>query len=162
MKSPFSYSTSYVLDKSHFSETYDESVPIDNSGRRYQKSVVLSLVGLALLYTPEISAYFAWFFIGLGIVDGLSVRFQKPWWLARQMLSRAANSELTLRIDEEGVKSHSFYVDSAMLWTDVTNIEQTQRGWLLTVNSGKTYMSNRCLSEEAISYLADKMRQINK
>jgi hypothetical protein len=42
------------------------------------------------------------------LCDACSVYFRKPWWLARQMISEAANTELTLTVDENGVSSKSF------------------------------------------------------
>ena len=89
-------------------------------------------------------------------MEALSVRFQKPWWLARQMISKAANNKLTLTIDEESVSSKSQYVESTILWENITKIEKTQRGWLLFQGAGKSYLSNRCLSEEAQQFIGKK------
>lgn len=156
MSNDFHYSTTYLLDKSHFSETYDESVTVDETFRPYIKAVVVALVGLVLLYITEFSPYFCWFLIALGGVEALSVRFAKGFWLARQMMSKAANNKLTLTIDEQGVSSKSIHVDSQIKWADITQVEATRQGWLLHLAGGKTYLSNRCLSEEAIAFLEAK------
>ncbi len=155
MTSEFSYSTSYTLDKSHFQETFDESGAGDLSPKAYIKSLIFSLVGAGLLFT-EVDAYLGWFILAIGMLEALSVRFKRPWWVTRQMLSRAANSELTLTIDNKGVKTKSFYVDSALNWQDLTQIEETEKGWLLFQNKAKFYLSNRCLSEQAIAFLKAK------
>lgn len=156
MTSPFSYTTTYILDKSHFSETFDASVTEAPSKEQYAKSVALIVVGLVLMYGTDISGYFCWFLIAIGAVDGVGVYYRKPWWLARQMLSKAANNELTLTIDEQGVSSKSLHVDSQLLWSDISRIEKTPQGWLLHVGQGKSYLSDRCLSDEARAYVAAK------
>ncbi len=155
MSTPFEYSTTYVLDKSHFSETFDESVTLEPGLRPYTKAAVFVLLGTALLVS-EFNGYLAWFFVAIGVLEALSVRFKKPWWLARQMLSRAANSKLTLKIDEGGVSSKSFYVDSRLAWQDITRIEETTRGWLLYQGKGRVYVSKRCLSAVANDFIRAK------
>ena len=153
MSTPFSYSFSYILDKSHFSETFDESVVIDNSKTVYFKSIVLALFGLAVLLFTPINAYAAWFIVALGAIEALSIRFKKSWWLARQMISKAANAEITLTIDSEEVCSKSFYVESKIAWADISKVEQTAQGWLLHHAGGKNYISGRCLSEQANEFI---------
>lgn len=153
MTNPFNYSTTYVLDKSHFSETFDASVPVNNSKSIYTKSIVMGLAGAVVLIFTDINAYIAWFIVALGAVEALSVRFRKPWWLARQMISKAANTRLTLTINDEGVSTESFHVTSKILWADISKIEATDQGWLLHTPKGKSYLSNRCLSEEAQAFV---------
>jgi hypothetical protein len=159
MTMPFCYSTTYKLDKSHFSETFDQSYTVKSSKSPYLKSLILALSGAAILLFSNVTAYLAWFILVLGVVEALNVRFKKPWWLARQMLSRAANSELTLTIDENGITSKSFYVDSSILWSDITKIEQTSKGWLFYLTNGKSYLSNRCLSPQAGQFISEKAKQ---
>lgn len=155
MTQAFSYSTTYVLDKSHFSETFDESGAGLVTLSSYYKAFTFFVIGAGLLFT-KVSAYLGWFILAVGILEGLNVRFKKPWWLTRQMLSRAANSELTLTIDEQGVHTKSFYVDSTLRWQDLTKIDQTIRGWLLYQGTAKSYLSNRCLSDQAKAFVAKK------
>lgn len=153
MTEPFNYSTTYKLDKSHFSETFDESITEENSKNLYMKSIILAVMGSSILLFTEMSAYVAWFIVALAAVEALSVRFRKPWWLTRQMISKAANSELTLTIDEKSVSSKSYYVESKILWNDVSKIEQTPQGWMLYHRNGKHYISGRCLSEPAKKFI---------
>ena len=109
---------------------------------------------MAILLFTEINPYGAWFVVGLGALEALSVRFRKPWWLARQMISKAANTELTLTIDENSVSSKSFYVESKISWAEVKKIEQTAKGWLFYHAGGKNYLSGRCLSESAKAFIS--------
>lgn len=156
MNTPFSYSTTYSLDKSHFSECYDESANADHSIRSYFKSAVLAIFGLSILLFTDVNPYAAWFIVALSAIEALSIRFRKSWWLARQMLSKAAKSEMTLTIDEDAVSTQSFYVESKILWSDVTQLQKTQKGWLIFHPVGKNYISSGCLSLQAEEFIANK------
>lgn len=154
MTTPFSYSITYTLDRSHFSETYDESITASNAKTLYLKSIVLIVLGLATLLYTEISPFVAWFIVALGFLEVLSIRFRKPWWLARQMMSKAASTELTLTIDENSVSSKSFYVESKITWVEIKKIKKTTQGWLLYSATGKNYLSDRCLSDAAKEFVS--------
>ena len=158
MTTDFSYSTTYILDKSHFSETYDASAPSDNAKKVYLLAGLLSLAGLSILQLTEIEPFIAWFIIALAGLEIFSLRFRKPWWLARQLISKAANTELTLHINEEGVSSKSLHVESTILWADINKIEQTSQGWMLFHSKGKNYVAGRCLSEQANEFIQAKSR----
>lgn len=158
MSLPFSYSTQYTLDKSHFSETFDES--ITPSKRPYLKVIIFGLLGITFLLFVDASPYTGWFMIGLSALEYLSVRYKKPWWLMRQLISKAANSELTLTIDELGISSQSLYVKSNILWADVTQLEQTPQGWLIYHPAGKNYISKRCLSSAANTFLLKQSEEM--
>jgi|TARA_B110000914_G_C15422496_1_gene427295 hypothetical protein len=153
MTTPFYYATTYILDKSHFSETFDESVTLDHTKTVYFKSIVLAVFGLAILLFTVVNPYAAWFIVALGAIEALSIRFRKSWWLARQLISKAANADVKLTIDDKGVSSKSFYVESNISWADITKIEQTAQGWLLYHCAGKNYLSARCLSEAAVAFI---------
>jgi hypothetical protein len=153
MTTPFSFSTTYILDKSHFSETFDESVTVDKSNTVYFKTLVLAVLGLGILLFTDVNPYAAWFIVALGAIEALSIRFRKAWWLARQLMSKAANADVTLTIDENSVSSKSFYVESKISWTEITKVSQTVQGWLLYHEAGKNYLSNRCLSEAAKEFI---------
>lgn len=154
MTTPFYYSTTYTLDKSHFSETYDESITAKRSLVVYLKSFGLIFLGLAIVYYTDISPYAAWFIVVLGVVDALNIYFRKSWWLIRQMISAAANTELTLSIDEDGVSSKSIAVKNKITWQELTKIERTKQGWLLYHAAGKSYLSGRCLSKAANAFIS--------
>ncbi len=155
MTTPFNYTTKYKLDRSHFAETFDESAVEKSVMQRYLKAILLFAIGAIMLIFTEVTAYVSWFFVALGAVEALSVRFRRPWWLTRQMMSRAANSELSMTIDNEGLKTMSAYVKSTILWQDVTRIKQTRQGWLIHHQGGCTYLSNRCLSDAAQKFISD-------
>lgn len=154
--SPFHYETTYTLDKSHFSETFDESMTQNRTGKAYFKSIGLALAGFAILLFTDFSPYVAWFLVAIGGVDALGIYYRKPWWLARQMVSQAANNKLSLSIDENGVMSKSFAVESRLAWSEIERIERTKQGWLLYYPAGRSYLSARCLSEEANKFVSEQ------
>lgn len=156
MSTPFSYSHTFVLDRPHFNECFKNSVEIDNSVVAYKKALVFSLIGVALLLATEVSGYIAYFLIGLGVVEALSVFYRQPWWVARQMLSRAANSKVNLTIDESGIHIDSFYVKSTIAWSQIDKVQQTQDGLLIFHQNTKSYLSGNCLSPQAREYLLNQ------
>lgn len=162
MTTPFSYSNTYVLDKTHFNECFEESVELDRSKTRFFKSSILCVFGLSILIFTNVNAYAAWFIVALGLLEALSIHYRQPWWVARQMLSKAAKGEVTITLDEQGLASKSFYVDSLILWSDISKIKQTKQGWLLFHSQGKNYLSNRCLSELAKSFIEDKAQLLSE
>ena len=156
MTKEYSFSTSYILDKTHFSECYDESVTPDTSIRAYYKAIGLSLAGAILIFSP-IDKYLAWFILCLGAVEALNVYYNKAWWLMRQRLSKASGNTVNLIINDDGVFVNSNFVNTKNLWSDIKEIKQTEKGFLLKLEKSTSYISKRCLSEEAVSFIRNKI-----
>lgn len=157
MSSPFSYTKSYVLDKEYFTECFEESVTDNRSIRAYYKSIGFFLIGTSLLLTG-VNAYASLFIVGLGAVEGLSVRFKKTWWLWRQMMSKAAGNEVQLVIDEQGIHSQSEYVNSHIPWKDITEHSCSDRGYLIKHIAGTNYLSKRTLDANSTDFINNKLR----
>ncbi|NRB40169.1 MAG: YcxB family protein [Pseudomonadales bacterium] len=153
MSNPFSFTTCYQLDKAHFVECFEESVAVQRPLKRYAKSLALAAFGFLLFLLADSDPYVAGFIVVLGFIDGLSVYYQKPWWVARQMLSKEAGSEVRLSFDEQSMTSKSVYRENTLLWADVVALEKTARGWLVVSKAGKNYISSSCLSDEAEAFL---------
>ena len=160
MNSSTSFTSKFILDKAHFNECYSESTTLELSPKSFFKSVVLMAFGLIILLFTPVNAYAAWFIIALGILEAVSLYYSQPWWVIRQMLSKASNSEVTLTIDEQGVLSESFYHKGRILWQDVTSIEETKLGYVVHFKAGKntskSYLSKANLSSEAHLYIQSK------
>jgi hypothetical protein len=165
MNSSHSFTSKFILDKPYFNECYSESSTLELSAKTFLKSGVLMLFGLIILLFTPVNAYAAWFVVALGILEALSLYYSQPWWVVRQMLSKASNSEVTLTIDEQGVLSESFYHTGRILWQDVTTITETSLGYVLHFkagkNTGKSYLSKSHLSNDAQSYIQMKMADIS-
>ncbi len=161
MDPSLSFSSKFTLDKTHFNECYSQSTTLDLSAKAFLKSGVLTIFGLSLLLFTTVNAYAAWFVIALGILEAVSLYYHQPWWVLRQMLSKASNSEVTITIDEQGVLSESFYHNGRILWQEMTAVEETKLGFLLHFNVGKSvsksYLSKTCLSEDAQRYIQSKI-----
>ena len=165
MSQAFSYTAEYILDKSYFEECYQQSVNPSPSPKRFIKTSLFALIGLAILMFDSISPtamstketyYLGYFFIGLAVVEFLSIRFNKTWWLWRQMMSKAAGEHVNLTIDDNGINSQSLHVNQLILWTDIYRITETDVGLLIKLQKTTTYLSQRCLDKNAIDFMLEK------
>ena len=156
MNESVSYVSQFTLDKAHFNECHSQSVDSDYSVKAYLKAIILTLFGMVLVLFTEINAYAAWFVFALGILEALSVYYQKPWWVMRQMLGKSAKGEVKLTINEQGISTESYYVNLDILWENITELKPTDKGWLITHTTGKNYISNTCISSDAQQFLATK------
>jgi YcxB-like protein len=156
MNTPFHYQNTYILDKSHFTECYSETAVRDDSFRPYTKAAILLGFALVVMMATEISAYVSYFVFGLGIVEALGVYYRKPWWIYRQLLSKAANNEVTMTIEDNGITIKSAFVSLSFPWQDIEQLQKSALGWLFVHNNVKHYISDRCLSEEAQQFIQDK------
>lgn len=161
-----SFTTSFTLDKAHYSECYTQSSTLSHDKKTYFKANVLTVFGLIILLATPVNPYAAWFVIALGLLETVSVYYHKPWWVIRQMLSKASHSEVKLTIDEQGILTESFHINNRILWTDVTLVTETELGFLIYFSLGKTamgkdiasksYISKSCLSDEATAFIGQK------
>jgi len=165
MSQAFSYTAEYVLDKSYFEECYQQSINPSPSPKRFIKTAIFALIGLVILMLDAISQsaistketyYLGFFFIGLAVVELLSIRFNKTWWLWRQMMSKAAGEQVNLTVDEQGIHSQSLHINQHILWTDVDCITETDLGWLIKLPKSTTYLSKACLNKSVIDFIKQK------
>ena len=161
MNKPTTFTCKFTLDKPHFNECYSESNTVDRSINAYFKAGILMTFGLIILLFTPVNGYAAWFVIALGILEALAIYYSQPWWVLRQMFSKASGSEVTLTIDELGVLSESFYNKGRILWPDVFDIKETSLGFILHFNVGKrtskSYLSKGYLSNSAQEYIVNKI-----
>lgn len=161
-----SFSASFTLDKVHYSECYTQSSTLEHNRKTYFKANILTVFGLIVLLFTPVNPYAAWFVIACGILETLSVYYHKPWWVMRQMLSKASGSVVKLTIDEQGILTESFHINSRILWTDVTVVTETELGFVINFSlgksamgkdiAGKSYISKNCLSDDAIAFIKQK------
>ncbi len=163
MNTPTSFTCKFTLDKAHFNECYSQSNTVDRSVNAYFKAGILMIFGLIILLFTPVNGYAAWFVIALGILEAIAIYYSQPWWVLRQMLSKASGSEVTLTIDELGVLSESFYHNGRILWSEVCEFQDTDLGIVLHFNVGKnkskSYLSKAYLSNPAQEYILKKMNR---
>ncbi len=156
MSTKFNYQTSFILDKSHFSECFDQSITEQTLWVKYRKVVILAIVGLLLLFVVGTNHYAAFFVVGLSAIEALSIYYQKTWWLWRQMLSKAYNHTVEIIVNDESITIKSFHVNSEMSFENITQCEEKESGLLLTHLKSRNYISKSCLSDEAIDFIKSK------
>ncbi len=166
MTEPSSFSAKFTLDKAHYTECYTQSSTLSHDKKTYFKANVLTVFGFVILLFTPVNPYAAWFVIALGILETVSVYYHRPWWVMRQMMSKASGSEVKLTIDEQGILTESFHINTRILWTDVTSVTETEFGFVVCFSLGKTamgkdiasksYLSKSCLPDEANTFIRQK------
>lgn len=157
MNDSFSQSTSFTLDKAHFVECFQQSVPPVQT-KDYRKAAIITFMGIALMFVKSEHYYVAYFLVALGIVEVLSVQYRQTWWVWRQLLGKSAQGQVTLTIDHKGITTQSEYINSQILWNDIKSIEQTPLGILLRHQEGVNYLSNSYLNEDMIDFIFQHQR----
>ncbi|XQW84436.1 YcxB family protein [Thalassotalea piscium] len=158
MMTPFK--TTFVLDKAYYQECFEQSVEAIPFHQAYFKAGVLVLLGGCLVIFTQINQYAAWFVFMLGVLEAVAQYYRKPWWVMRQMLSRAAKGEVELTIDDNAISTHSFYSEQAICWADITQVKETTFGWVIFHKQGKSYLSKQHLNDEVNNLLTQKTHQL--
>ncbi len=150
----------YILNREYYSECFDESANTAASLKTYRQ-VILFIIVAGVFFVMEIEAYVVWFLLCLGGVELLSIRYKRSWWIARQMLSRAAGGKVNIRIDDQGIFTDSTYHQQDMLWSDIAEIRGTEKGFVITHNSGTSYLSRSGLDEDVLALLVAKEKALD-
>ena len=147
------FSTTYTLDKPYFYECFDESLPHSAQAKpKYFFLVLLVSLGLIAIYGLE-KHYLGNFLIMAAVLECVAFYYRRPWWVTRQMLSRASGSEATLTIDKDGFKSVNPHKSYQLTWQDINEVIFTPRGIILKSRHGMQYISNSVLNDEIIEYI---------
>ncbi|WP_394191819.1 YcxB family protein [Pseudoalteromonas atlantica] len=147
------FNTSYTLDKPYFYECFDESLPYSTQAKpKYGLLILLISLGLISIYALE-QHYLGNFMIVAAIVECIAFYYRRPWWVTRQMLSRASGSKAKLTIDETGFSSENPHKSYQITWQQIDDVIFTPRGILLKNKKGMQYISKSILSDEAIAYI---------
>jgi len=149
------YHTSFVLDKAHFSECFDQSTT-SNGAKDYIKTLIVAVLGVTLILWIDVSKYLAYFVLSLAAIEGASVYYRKTWWLWRQMISKAYEHTVEIKVTNTAVITTSFHINSELAWSDITNVSVTECGLLLHHQGGVSYLSNSYLSDEIIEFIITK------
>ena len=97
---------------------------------------------LGLTDQPQMAG---WVLITLAALELVDIRYP-VLWLARQMWGASANSEVTLTINDEGIRTQSSFVQTSLLWIDIERVIETNLGHLLVDKAGgQQYLSKSLL-----------------
>lgn len=151
------HSSHYILNRAYFTECFDESANSPTGLKIYSKAILL-ILGSCIFFVIDIEVYVAWFLLALGGVELLSIRFRRSWWIARQMLSRASGSKVSIRIDDQGIFTDNTYHQKSILWKDIAAIKSTEKGFIVTHNQGTSYLSKSGLDKDFLDCLAEKSK----
>lgn len=149
------HSSYYVLNRDYFSECFDESANTTTSVKTYVKAIGLIIMA-SVIYAMDIEIYVAAFLLCLGVVELLSIRYKRSWWINRQMLSRAAGSKVVVRVNDQGIFTDSTHHQQGIHWGDIDEIKGTEKGFLVKHTSGTSYLSKSGLDEDTLILLTGK------
>ncbi|MCX2983137.1 YcxB family protein [Halieaceae bacterium IMCC14734] len=152
------FDTQFTLSRHYLAECFDESLPYGkNPNPNYLFPASFLATGAGLLFFTEQPKVFGGMLIALAVLELIHIRFRRAWWLRRQMWGRSADSEVTLNIDEDGVRTQSAYAQTALLWSDIERVIETDLGLILTTQSGgQQYLSKSLFSTELIIEIVAK------
>lgn len=147
------YNTQFTLSRDYLAECFDQSLPYGKSAKpNFLFPSLLFTSGVSLLVFTEQSKFIGFILIALAVLELIHIRFRRAWWLARQMWGISANSEVSLSVDEEGVRTQSSYTQTALLWPDIERVIETDLGLILVAKQGgQQYLSKSLFSVELIS-----------
>lgn len=151
----FKYQTSYTLNKAYYHECFEQSAVRTTGIKAYARAIFLLALGFLASSIGQ-QGHLAMFIIVLGVVEAAATYWQQTWWVWRQLLSKEANGEVELIIDETGVATSSLHHKLAINWQDLMQIEKTEKGFILHPTKGRIYLSDQCLDESALVYLKGK------
>ena len=160
MNQSFNQSVNFKLDKAHFQECFEQSAPPVQT-KDYFKAVILVVASIGLFFVEADHYYIPFFLFCLAVLELFSIRYRQTWWVWRQLMSKAANGQVKMTVDEKGITTVSEQVNSQILWHDINTIEQTKKGLLLRHKEGVNYISSNHLGEEVVAFIL-KQSQLGK
>ena len=138
-----SFNTQFTLSRDYLAECFDQSLPHGKNARpNYVFPALMLAAGGGVLFFTEQPRVAGIILIAMAALELIHIRFRRAWWLARQMWSRSANSEVEVTIDSEGFHTQNPYTHTSLLWADIERIIETDLGLILVARSGgQQYLS---------------------
>ena len=159
------FTNSFVLNKAHLSECFDESQHLNAllTGKvqrpRYLFMAVLTLIGIFFFTFVENNKILGFFIIGLAFLEYCNFKYKKSWWLTREMWSKNSNNTITLLFDDLSIKMESLNRKLKINWDEIDYADETTKGYILQLkNKNKHYLSKLTLLAEMDSLLNNKVR----
>jgi len=149
------FKSEFILDRQHLEECYDQSHPFSKHQTPRIKIIILLVISSILLFIyADQQDLLAFFLLGLATVEYLSFHYRRGWWLTRQVWSKNSGNTITLTINDNGITTHSIYINSQLTWNDISSVNETDKGLLLTLkNSGSNYLSKAHLNDQVINFI---------
>ena len=152
------FKTQFTLSRDYLAECFDQSLPHGkNARRRYLFPVLLLAFGSGSLIFTEQPKVLGGLLVALSILELLHIRFRRAWWLTRQIWGKGAGTEVQLTIDEDGIQTQNAYVQTALMWSDIKRVIETDLGLILVTKSGgQQYLSKSLFPAELVSEIVAK------
>ena len=149
------FESKFTLNRAHLAECYDQSVALSKKTHpRYLLMAGLLIAAIVLFILGHHLNHIAFFLIGLAVLEFMSFKYRRAWWLTRQLWSKNSGNTVTLTINPKGIQTKSLYINNQLLWRDVKKMDSTEQGIILTLNNGSSnYLSKNCISQEAIYFI---------
>ncbi len=153
------YTATYTLDSDFMSESFDQA-------RRYGSRwhvIELAIGGIFIIGGLALFAYADWttvlplVLIGIGVIEILSSRIKKFFWLRKHSKGKAANTRIEMIFDDQGYESKSSFSSGRMDWDGVEKCVRTPKGILLWPRKGVCfYIPEEAAGAETISFIQSK------
>ena len=148
----FSFETTFQLNKAFYHECFEQSANKTAGIKAYTKALVLLILGFATSAIGQLG-HLSMFIIVLSIVEAMSVYWQQTWWVWRQLIAKESNSEVSLTIDDEGIKTNTPYHQLTLTWSIIHQITLTEKGCIFHYDKGRYYLSFSHLNVEAVNFV---------
>lgn len=155
------FNTQFTLSRDYLAECFDQSLPYGKNAKpNYLFPALLCGAGAGLLIFTQQPKVIGSMLIALAALELIHIRFRRAWWLTRQMWGKGAGSEVKLTIDENGIQTQNAHTQTALLWTDIERVIETNLGLILLVKSGRQqYLSKALFSPELVSEIAARIER---
>lgn len=149
------FESEFTLDRQHLEECYDQSLPFSKKRTpRIKLMTLLVAIAVLILLFGEQQDILAYFLIALALLELMSFRYRRAWWLSRQVWSRNSGNTIKLIIDDRGITTQSLYNNSQLLWSDVAEVTETEKGLILVLkNGGHNYLSKQNVTTEVSDFI---------
>lgn len=154
------FTTYFILNREHFTECFEQSALITAPKKIRVKFISALLVfGFLIMIMTDQSVAVGLFFIALAFVEFFSFKYQKAWWLSRQMWSKNSGNKITLSIDDNAIKIESLYQNQSFAWQEIHTVIETPKGLLLKFKEGgQRYLSKSSLNDDVITFILSKCK----
>ncbi len=140
------FTTQFILSREYLSECFDQTLLHGKKTKlRWVFPAVLITIGGSLLAFSEQPKSLSGLVLFLGIIEVLHIRYQRAWWLTRQLWGKGKGYEIKLTIDENGIKTENPKTTTAFMWKNVDRVIETELGVILVIEDGTTQYLSKSL-----------------
>ncbi|MCQ3829381.1 YcxB family protein [Microbulbifer elongatus] len=154
------FKTQFTLSRDYLAECFDQSLPYGKGAKpNYLFPALMLAAGAGSLIFTDQPRVLGYMLIAFAILELLHIRFRRAWWLTRQMWGKSAGSEVTVIVDERGITTQSEHTQTALLWSDIHDVIETELGLIIVAKSGgRHYLSKSLFTEDLVSEIVATAR----